>query len=129
MNEPESNLYTSTSQASQPQRRNPLTDPKNWIITLVIFAIAGAAFYFLFAHWHKSKEEAVPLTQAAIAIPAVKIESRTLFREDQLPAEIDAYQDVLMYPKVPGFVKWLGVDRDSVVKTGQLMASMYAPEY
>jgi RND family efflux transporter MFP subunit len=52
-----------------------------------------------------------------------------LFREDQLPSEVEAYQDVLIYPKVPGFIKWLGVDRGSVVKEGQLIAEMYAPEY
>jgi RND family efflux transporter MFP subunit len=62
-------------------------------------------------------------------ISAVKVVSKTLFREDQLPSEVEAYQDVLIYPKIPGFVKWLGVDRGSVVKEGQLIAEMYAPEY
>jgi RND family efflux transporter MFP subunit len=55
--------------------------------------------------------------------------SKTLFREQHLPAEIEAYQDVLIYPKIPGFIKWIGVDRGSVVKKDQLMVQMYAPEY
>ena len=62
-------------------------------------------------------------------MPVVPVVLKTLFREDQLPAEIEAYQDVLIYPKIPGFVKWIGVDRGSVVKKGQLMVTMYAPEY
>ncbi len=62
-------------------------------------------------------------------MPVVPVVLKTLFREDQLPAEIEAYQDVLIYPKMPGFVKWIGVDRGSIVKKGQLMVTMYAPEY
>ena len=64
-----------------------------------------------------------------VTVPVVPVVSKTLFREDQLPGEIEAYQDVLIYPKIPGFVKWIGVDRGSVVKKGQLMVTMYAPEY
>jgi len=62
-------------------------------------------------------------------LKVLPIISTTLFREDRLPGEIEAYQDVLIYPKIPGFVKWIGVDRGSVVKKGQLMVEMYAPEY
>jgi len=63
------------------------------------------------------------------SVKIVPVISNTLFREDRLPAEIEAYQDVLIYPKIPGFVKWIGVDRGSVVKKDQLMVEMYAPEY
>jgi RND family efflux transporter MFP subunit len=65
----------------------------------------------------------------ATKIKVVPIVSKTLFREEHLPAEIEAYQDVLIYPKIPGFIKWIGVDRGSVVKKDQLMVQMYAPEY
>ncbi len=57
-----------------------------------------------------------------VKVRVVPIVSKTLFREDRLPAEIEAYQDVLIYPKI-------GVDRGSVVKKDQLMVQMYAPEY
>jgi len=46
----------------------------------------------------------------------------------QLPGELQAYQDVALYPKVQGFVDWLEVDRGSVVKEGQLLARLIAPE-
>jgi RND family efflux transporter MFP subunit len=67
--------------------------------------------------------------QAVAKIKVVPIVSKTLFREEHLPAEIEAYQDILVYPKIPGFIKWIGVDRGSVVKKDQLMVQMYAPEY
>jgi membrane fusion protein, multidrug efflux system len=65
----------------------------------------------------------------SISVKVVPVVSNILFREDRLPGEIEAYQDVLIYPKIPGFVKWIGVDRGSVVKKDQLMVEMYAPEY
>jgi RND family efflux transporter MFP subunit len=101
---------------------------KNIVFVAIVIAIAGGAFYFM---WMKRQKPAVvekPAT-AEITLPVVPVQKKTLFREDQLPGEINAYQDVLIYPKVPGFVKELNVDRGSVVKKGQLMVRMYAPEY
>ncbi len=102
---------------------------KNLIFIIIVVAAAGAAFYFM---WQKKNE---PLTRETvkrdflISVPVVPVVKKTLFREDQLPGEIDAYQDVLIYPKVPGFVKELKVDRGSIVKKGDLMVKMYAPEF
>jgi membrane fusion protein (multidrug efflux system) len=101
----------------------------NLLFVVIIMALAGVAFFFIHERYGKPKEEVEKPTVSAVDIAAVKVESKTLLRNDQLPGEINAYQDVLIYPKVPGFVKWLGVDRGSVVKEGQLMARMYAPEY
>jgi RND family efflux transporter MFP subunit len=39
-----------------------------------------------------------------------------------------AYQDVAIYPKVQGFVETLKVDRGSIVKRGQVLIRMSAPE-
>lgn len=64
----------------------------------------------------------------AQSVPAVRVISQMLDREDVFPAELLAYQDVAIYPKVPGFIKWIGVDRGSVVKKGQLMVLLEAPE-
>lgn len=102
---------------------------KNLIFIIIVLAAAGAAFYYM---WQKKNE---PLVQDnvkrdfLISVPVVPVVKKTLFREDQLPGEIDAYQDVLIYPKVPGFVKELKVDRGSIVKKGDLMVTMYAPEF
>ena len=101
---------------------------KNIVFVVIVIAIAGGAFYFM---WMKRQKPLVVEKPAPseITLPVVPVVKKTLFREDQLPGEINAYQDVLIYPKVPGFVKELNVDRGSVVKKGQLMVRMYAPEY
>lgn len=45
-----------------------------------------------------------------------------------LPAELQPYRRVAMHAKVRGFVERMLVDRGSVVKEGQLMAELSAPE-
>jgi membrane fusion protein (multidrug efflux system) len=46
----------------------------------------------------------------------------------QVPGELISYQQVDLYAKVNSFIKKLYVDVGSVVKTGQLLAVMEAPE-
>src|SRR5262249_5887574 len=74
-----------------------------------------------------------PATQpgAQMQIPTVivtTVESRGLNRQVRLPGELQAYQDTAIYAKVPGFVEVIKVDRGSVVKRGQLLARLRAPE-
>ncbi len=115
---------------NQPPRKSGLAETfsiRNIIFTVVIIAIAGGVFYFM---WLKRQKPVAPEVKTdVISVDVVPVTKKTLFREDQLPGEINAYQDVLIYPKVPGFVKELNVDRGSIVKKGQLMVKMYAPEY
>ncbi|HNB23688.1 MAG TPA: efflux RND transporter periplasmic adaptor subunit [Candidatus Melainabacteria bacterium] len=108
--------------------KSSILSPKNLIFVAVVLALAAGAFFLLQMRHNQplvSSEE----KQTVASVPVTKVISKTLFREDQLPGEINAYQDVLIYPKVPGFIKWLGVDRGSIVKQGQPMVKMYAPEY
>jgi RND family efflux transporter MFP subunit len=45
-----------------------------------------------------------------------------------MPGQLDPYEAVAVYPKVTGFVKSIGVDRGSRVRSGELMAELEAPE-
>ena len=67
-------------------------------------------------------------TQDIQELPVTEVIKQTLSRVDQLPGEIQAYQDVAIYPKVPGFIDWIGVDRGSKVKKGQVICRLIAPE-
>ncbi|RTL41451.1 MAG: efflux RND transporter periplasmic adaptor subunit [Candidatus Melainabacteria bacterium] len=77
---------------------------------------------------NSTKEVVGDSTDTVRELPVVAVQLKTLDRVDQIPGEIEAYQDVAIYPKVPGFIKWIGVDRGSVVKKGQLMVGLIAPE-
>lgn len=101
----------------------------NMVTLAIVIAVAGIAFFFLWKKHSRPLVDTRETPEVAVSVPVATVVKKTLFREDQLPGEIDAYQDVLIYPKVPGFIQWIGVDRGSVVKAGQLMVRMYAPEY
>jgi len=77
---------------------------------------------------NSTKEVIGDQADAVRELPVVAVQSKILDRVDQIPGEIEAYQDVAIYPKVPGFIKWIGVDRGSIVKKGQLMMGLIAPE-
>lgn len=112
-----------TSQMDIGNKWKPLI--RGGIIAIFVGLAIFLGIKYLWPRQHQEVVEAEPVEE----IHAVQVVSKTLFREDQLPGEIHAYQDVAIYPKVPGFVKWIGVDRGSVVKKGQLMVTMFAPEY
>ena len=61
-------------------------------------------------------------------VDVVKVASHKLAIAIRLPGELLAYEAVAVYPKVPAFVDSISVDRGTVVKSGQLMARLVAPE-
>ena len=78
-----------------------------------------------------SSTTAVSAQGAAPATPTVevaKVVSRELAITVRLPGELQPYEVVAVFPKVSAFVDSISVDRGSVVKTGQLMARLVAPE-
>ncbi len=64
----------------------------------------------------------------ASTVDVVKVVSRTLSLTIRIPGEIQPYENVAVYPKVTGFIEWIGVDRGSRVRKGELIARLVAPE-
>src|SRR3989440_6209389 len=61
-------------------------------------------------------------------VEVAKVVSKKLAITVRLPGELQPYEGVAVYPKVTAFVNSISVDRGSVVKAGQLMAQLAAPE-
>jgi len=61
-------------------------------------------------------------------VPVTAVRSQVVERQVALPGELVAFQDVLLHPRVQGFVQSVSVDRGSIVKKGQLLIKMVAPE-
>ncbi|MBL8190442.1 MAG: efflux RND transporter periplasmic adaptor subunit [Acidobacteria bacterium] len=61
-------------------------------------------------------------------VNVVTVESHELNRQLRLPGELLPFEDVAIYAKVQSFVEQITVDRGSVVKRGQLLARLRAPE-
>lgn len=71
-----------------------------------------------------------PLSQGAqgMAVDVVTVVSRNLERTIQLTGELHPYLRVDIYPKVTGIVERIDVDRGSIVKTGDPLLRLSAPE-
>jgi membrane fusion protein, multidrug efflux system len=61
-------------------------------------------------------------------VDVVEVVSRRLQATERLPAELAPWEVVAIYPKVQGFVEQIAVDRGSVVRRGQLLVRLFAPE-
>jgi membrane fusion protein (multidrug efflux system) len=66
--------------------------------------------------------------EAPPALEVVPVVARRLETSISLPAELAAYESVAIYPRVPGFVEEVVVDRGSKVRKGELLARLSAPE-
>src|SRR5205809_1193995 len=64
----------------------------------------------------------------APTVEVVRVVSQRLNITVRLPGELWPYEAVAMYPKVTGFVDWIGVDRGSRVRNGELLVRLVAPE-
>ena len=69
-----------------------------------------------------------PASPATPTVEGVSVSSKKLAITVRLPGELQAYEVVAVFPKVTGFVDSINVDRGSVVKAGQLMVRLIAPE-
>src|SRR5712692_3301093 len=65
---------------------------------------------------------------AQTPVDVVHVISKAVERQVRLPGEFQPYLAVPIYAKVTGFVQQVHVDRGSVVKQGQLLATLEAPE-
>src|SRR6266571_5735051 len=108
---------------------------RNLVLGIVLGLVAVVIVVWLLIKSGAEKNRAAAAQSAATAASAqtptvvvTTVVSQDLNRQIRLPGELQAYQDVALYPKVQGFVEWIGVDRGSVVKAGQLLIRMSAPE-
>jgi membrane fusion protein, multidrug efflux system len=101
----------------------------------VVLIVAGVAVVvILIVGWlllRTRSQSTVGASDKASQTPTVLVShvvSKDVDRQLKLPGELRAYQDVAIYPKVQGFVETINVDRGSVVKRGQLLIRISAPE-
>jgi membrane fusion protein, multidrug efflux system len=65
---------------------------------------------------------------AQTALECVRVVSKSIERQVRLPGELLPYLSVPIHAKVAGFVDKVEVDRGSVVKKGQVLLTLIAPE-
>jgi membrane fusion protein, multidrug efflux system len=87
-----------------------------------------AGILFLTSCGQEIKSSKVANTDPTPRVEVARVLTQKLAIAVHLPGEIDPYEVVAIFPKVTGFVKWIGVDRGSRVRTGQLIVRLEAPE-
>ena len=70
----------------------------------------------------------VVCASAQAPVDVVSVQAKAVHREVRLPGEILPYLDVPIQAKVIGFVKKVNVDRGSLVKEGETVVTLEAPE-
>jgi RND family efflux transporter MFP subunit len=61
-------------------------------------------------------------------VQVLKVQRRDISQTLTLSANISPWYQATLYGKVSGYVKWIGSDKGDVVKKGQLLAVLDAPE-
>ncbi len=67
-------------------------------------------------------------TPATPTVDVTQVTARKLAMTVRLPGELQPYEAVAVYPKLTAFVDSISVDRGSIVKKGQLLVRLVAPE-
>lgn|SRR5487761_72035 len=115
----------------QPQRFLQIGIIRNDVLVLLIAAICAALIMTGCEATGGRPMAAASAKTSSITPPVVdtaKVVSQRLDVTVPLPGELQPYEEVRLFPKVTGFVQWIGVDRGSRVKRGQLLATLVAPE-
>ena len=64
----------------------------------------------------------------SIAVQTLPVQRRDLVHGLTLPGNVSPWLQATLYAKLPGYLKWMGADKGDVVKKGQLLAVLDAPE-
>src|SRR5438045_2456671 len=83
-----------------------------------------ASIVMLFA----ARASAQAPASAPAAVEVVRVTSKAVERQVKLPGEFHPYLAVPIFAKLAGFVSRVAVDRGSIVKQGQVLVTIEAPE-
>jgi len=113
---------------------------KRWFVFGLLAVLFMTSLVLLFARRDGGTVEKAPPQRpgketlsgnARGGMPQVAVVPVVAQRVDEtvrLPGELQPYLNVDLYPKVTGIVEWIGVDRGSQVKRGQVLVRLMAPE-
>jgi len=95
---------------------------KYWLLTIIPLLLTACG----------GNQKPVDLTGDSVKTTAKynlgTVTEKALSSSAQLPGQLVPFNEVNLFPKVNGFIKELYADRGSIVKKGQLLAVLEAPE-
>lgn len=94
-------------------------------VTFAVVLAAGGTGLFMGCSQSKPVQAAPEESRQVVVRPVVEQRLETSLT---LPAELTPFESVAIYPKETGFIQWIGVDRGSRVRKGQVLVRLTAPE-
>lgn len=100
-------------------------------IQLMALVFAATTLTLISCGRGSDKKNAAAQTQAnrVLTLPVSVVGVQTSVLQNDYPATIKGEQDIEIRPMVEGFVKTINVDEGSVVRKGQLLFTLDAPQY
>lgn len=89
--------------------------------TVIIFSL-------IFASCSRKGNETTETKNIVASYPLSVVKTQALATTLRLPAQLNPFYEVSIYPRVTGYIKTLPVDIGSVVTEGQLLMEMEAPD-
>lgn len=117
--DPESNFFRKKLQTSL-----SMNTLKSILILLTV--AAGTTACHTEAETSEKHEQKAVASEPVVELAYVR--SMKPAKQIALPGELKPWNKVSIHPKVKGFVRTVNVDRGSVVKKGQILAQLEAPE-
>ncbi|PWT74963.1 MAG: efflux RND transporter periplasmic adaptor subunit [Bacteroidetes bacterium] len=105
------------------KNKNPKQDKMKSIISILFLAIV-----FVSCSNDPQKNNATSMTSKNDTVKAFILKTGKIEKQTTLPGELLSYEKVDIHPKIPGYIKQIKVDIGSVVRKGQLLAVIDAPE-
>lgn len=94
-----------------------------------VILLAAIAFVMLREEPSASSQAKQGLSQPpAASVQTLRVQRRDLVRSLTLPGNVSPWLQATLYAKLPGYLKWMGADKGDIVKKGQLLAILDAPE-
>src|ERR1700722_10806746 len=82
----------------------------------------------IFTSCSRKESDAAEVKSTAVHYPLCAVKMQELGTTLRLPAQLNPFYEVSIYPRVTGYIKTLPVDIGSVVKQGELLMEMEAPD-
>lgn len=96
----------------------------------LVLGIAGFWTYSRNARQNQSElvAKAAAVEGELVSVQVKAAERSDLFRQVELPGSIEALEQVTLYAKTSGYLKWIKVDIGDRVRKGQVLAEIDVPE-
>ena len=94
------------------------------ILAFFFLLIGGPVLLFAYKWLNPPSPPVIPLP--TVQVMAVRF--RTLHHKVTIPAAVESFRKAVLYAHVPGYLKYLNVDKGDYVRRGQVLAYIQDPE-